>query len=129
MGGGTKSILVYHVIPKGFLVTWSATLKAFHLYGGSSGKSPLEKPKTLRPFFFLRVKETKKPALCHLSKWVLLSCSRLKIIKGQVVFFEKSIQKISTFKPLIIFILSVSVCLPKAVLSKNKILSSFGWIA
>src|SRR5699024_2173118 len=74
-------------------------------------------------------KETKKPALCHLSKWVLLSCSRLKIIKGQVVFFEKSIQKISTFKPLIIFILSVSVCLPKAVLSKNKIISSFGWIA
>jgi len=42
------------------LVTWSATLKAFHLYGGSSGKSPLEKPKTLRPFFFLRVKRNKK---------------------------------------------------------------------
>src|SRR5699024_12378294 len=79
--------------------------------------------------FFYEEKETTTPALCHLSKWVLLSCSRLKIITGQVVFFEKSIQTISTFAPLIIFILSVSVCLPKAVLIKNKILSSFGWIA
>src|SRR5699024_459985 len=79
--------------------------------------------------FSYEYEETKKPALCHLSQWVLHSRSRLKIIKRQVVFSEKSIQTISTFKPLIIFILSVSVCLPKAVLSKNKILSSFGWIA
>src|SRR5699024_4034370 len=48
------------------------------------------------------------------------SLARLKISKGQVVFFEKITQKISTFKPLPIFILSVLFILPKARLSKNK---------
>src|SRR5699024_11490323 len=66
-------------------------------------------------------KETKKPALCHLSKGGFCSRARLKISKGQVVFFEKITQKISTFKPLPIFILSVLSSLPKARLSKNKI--------
>src|SRR5699024_12638266 len=56
----TNAILLYYVIPKRFLVTLSSTLKAFHLYGGSNGKSPVEKPKTLRPFFFLRLKRNKK---------------------------------------------------------------------
>src|SRR5699024_12485537 len=56
-----------------------------------------------------------------------LFCSRarLKISKGQVVFFEKITQKISTFKPLPIFILSVLSSLPKARLSKNKIFIVF----
>src|SRR5699024_5526777 len=43
----------------------------------------------------------------------------------QVVFFEKITQKISTFKPLPIFILSVLSSLPKARLSKNKIFIVF----
>src|SRR5699024_11276403 len=71
--------------------------------------------------FFYEKKETKKPALCHLSKGGFCSRARLKISKGQVVFFEKLTQKISTFKPLPIFILSVLSSLPKARLSKNKI--------
>ena len=70
-------------------------------------------------------KETKKPALCHLSKGGFCSRARLKISKGQVVFFEKITQKISTFKPLPIFILSVLSSLPKARLSKNKIFIVF----
>src|SRR5699024_6838483 len=48
-----------------------------------------------------------------------------KISKGQVVFFEKITQKISTFKPLPIYILSVLFSLPKARLSKNKIFIVF----
>ncbi|HFD7592587.1 TPA: hypothetical protein ACF5XF_002677, partial [Staphylococcus aureus] len=70
-------------------------------------------------------KETKKPDLCHLSKRGICSRARLKISKGQVVFFEKITQKISTFKPLPIFILSVLSSLPKARLSKNKIFIVF----
>src|SRR5699024_12659758 len=54
------------------------------------------------------------------------SRARLKISKGQVVFFEKITQKISTFKPLPIFILSVLFSLPKARLSKNKIFIESG---
>lgn len=64
-------------------------------------------------------------ALCHLSKGGFCSRARLKISKGQVVFFEKITQKISTFKPLPIFILSVLSSLPKARLSKNKIFIVF----
>ena len=74
--------------------------------------------------FFVK-KETKKPDLCHLSKGGFCSRARLKISKGQVVFFEKITQKISTFKPLPIFILSVLSSLPKARLSKNKIFIVF----
>ncbi|HCX1621396.1 TPA: hypothetical protein OY334_002912 [Staphylococcus aureus] len=86
---------------------------------------PTKTIKPLRPFFFLREKETKKPALCHLSKGGFCSRARLKISKGQVVFFEKITQKISTFKPLPIFILSVLSSLPKARLSNNKIFIVF----
>ncbi|MDT2582432.1 hypothetical protein, partial [Lactococcus petauri] len=82
--------------------------------------------KTFKTFlFFYEKKETKKPALCHLSKGGFCSRARLKISKGQVVFFEKITQKISTFKPLPIFILSVLSSLPKARLSKNKIFIVF----
>lgn len=82
--------------------------------------------KTFKTFlFFYEKKETKKPALCHLSKGGFCSRARLKISKGQVVFFEKITQKISTFKPLPIFILSVLSSLPKARLSKNKIFIIF----
>ncbi|MFD3067774.1 hypothetical protein ACFKJF_00350 [Streptococcus agalactiae] len=82
--------------------------------------------KTFKTFlFFYEKKETKKPALCHLSKGGGCSRARLKISKGQVVFFEKITQKISTFKPLPIFILSVLSSLPKARLSKNKIFIVF----
>ncbi|WP_230116301.1 hypothetical protein [Bacillus velezensis] len=86
---------------------------------------PTKTIKPLRPFFFYEKKETKKPALCHLSKGGFCSRARLKISKGQVVFFEKITQKISTFKPLPIFILSVLSSLPKARLSKNKIFIVF----
>src|SRR5699024_12651149 len=51
--------------------------------------------------------------------------ARLNISKGQVVFFETITQKISTFKPLPIFILSVLSSLPQATLSKNKIVIVF----
>lgn len=60
-----------------------------------------------------------------ISKGGFCSRARLKISKGQVVFFEKITQKISTFKPLPIFILSVLSSLPKARLSKNKIFIVF----
>src|SRR5699024_11989434 len=86
---------------------------------------PTKTIKPLRPFFFLREKETKKPALCHLSKGGFCSRARLKISKGQVVFFEKITQKISTFKPSPIFILSVLSSLPKARLGKDKIFIVF----
>ncbi|MFD3103940.1 hypothetical protein, partial [Streptococcus agalactiae] len=49
--------------------------------------------KTFKTFlFFYEKKETKKPALCHLSKGGGCSRARLKISKGQVVFFEKLTQ-------------------------------------
>ncbi|MFD3020179.1 hypothetical protein, partial [Streptococcus agalactiae] len=49
--------------------------------------------KTFKTFlFFYEKKETKKPALCHLSKGGVCSRARLKISKGQVVFFEKITQ-------------------------------------
>src|SRR5699024_1767558 len=75
--------------------------------------------------FFYEKKETKKPALCHLSKGGLCSRARLKISKGQVVFFEKITQKISTFKPLPIFILFFLSILSNARLSNNKIFIFF----
>ncbi|XVH11425.1 hypothetical protein ACN6KK_07850 [Enterococcus faecium] len=84
---------------------------------------PTKTIKPLRPFFFTR-KRNKKPALCHLSKGVLLSCS-FKNQQGTGSIFEKITQKISTFKPLPIFILSVLSSLPKARLSKNKIFIVF----
>lgn len=86
---------------------------------------PTKTIKLLRPFFFLREKRNKKT--CPLPPQQRGGCSRarLKISKGQVVFFEKITQKISTFKPLPIFILSVLSSLPKARLSKNKIFIVF----
>lgn len=86
---------------------------------------PTKTIKPLRPFFFLREKRNKKT--CPLPPQQRGGCSRarLKISKGQVVFFEKITQKISTFKPLPIFILFVLSSLPKARLSKNKIFIVF----
>jgi hypothetical protein len=86
---------------------------------------PTKTIKPLRPFFFLREKRNKKT--CPLPPQQRGFCSRalVKISKGQVVFFEKITQKISTFKPLPIFILSVLSSLPKARLSKNKIFIVF----
>lgn len=86
---------------------------------------PTKTIKPLRPFFFLREKRNKKTCpLPPQQRGVLLSCS-FKNQQGQVVFFEKITQKISTFKPLPIFILSVLSSLPKARLSKNKIFIVF----
>lgn len=83
--------------------------------------------KTLMDFFFFI--KVKIKMVCFsvpsLSKGGFCSRARLKISKGQVVFFEKITQKISTFKPLPIFILSVLSSLPKARLSKNKIFIVF----
>lgn len=82
--------------------------------------------KPLRPYFFLREKSKQKNLPSATSaKGKFCSRTRLKISKGQVVFFEKITQKISTFKPLPIFILSVLSSLPKARLSKNKIFIVF----
>ncbi len=80
--------------------------------------------KTFKTFLFLREKETKNLPSATSAKGVC-SRARLKISKGQVVFFEKITQKISTFKPLPIFYLSVLSSLPKARLSKNKIFIVF----
>src|SRR5699024_12653375 len=63
--------------------------------------------KNIKTFlFFQRKKKQKNLTSATSAKWNLLSCQRLKIRKGQVVFFEKTTQKISTFKPLQTFILS-----------------------
>src|SRR5699024_10359470 len=85
--------------------------------------------KNIKTFlFFQRKKKQKNITSATSAKWNLLSCQRLKICKRQVVFFEKTTQKIYTFKPLQTFILSDWFSVPKAVLSKNKILSSFGFL-
>lgn len=87
--------------------------------------APTKTIKPLRPFFFLREKRNKKTCPLPPQQRGVCSRARLKISKGQVVFFEKITQKISTFKPLPIFILSVLSSLPKARLSKNKIFIVF----
>src|SRR5699024_9741122 len=74
---------------------------------------------------FFREKRNKKTRPLPPQQRGFCSRARLKISKGQVVFFEKITQKISTFKPLPIFILSVLFSLPKARLSKNKIFIVF----
>ncbi len=83
--------------------------------------------KTFKTFlFFTRKKKQKNlPSATSAKGGGFCSRARLKISKGQVVFFEKITQKISTFKPLPIFILSVLSSLPKARLSKNKIFIVF----
>lgn len=82
--------------------------------------------KTFKTFlFFTRKKKQKNLPSATSAKGGVCSRARLKISKGQVVFFEKITQKISTFKPLPIFILSVLSSLPKARLSKNKIFIVF----
>ena len=82
--------------------------------------------KTFKTFlFFTRKKKQKNLPSATSAKGGGCSRARLKISKGQVVFFEKITQKISTFKPLPIFILSVLSSLPKARLSKNKIFIVF----
>ncbi len=86
---------------------------------------PSKTIKPLRPFFFLREKRNKKTCPLPPQQRGVCSRARLKISKGQVVFFEKITQKNSTFKPLPIFILSVLSSLPKARLSKNKIFIVF----
>ncbi|WP_162558804.1 hypothetical protein [Staphylococcus aureus] len=87
---------------------------------------PTKTIKPLRPFFFFtRKKKQKNLPSATSAKGGFCSRARLKISKGQVVFFEKITQKISTFKPLPIFILSVLSSLPKARLSKNKIFIVF----
>ncbi len=86
---------------------------------------PTKTIKPLRPFFFLREKRNKKTCPLPPQQRGVCSRARLKISKGQVVFFEKITQKNSTFKPLPIFILSVLSSLPKARLSKNKIFIVF----
>src|SRR5699024_5288416 len=86
---------------------------------------PTKTIKPLRPFFFLREKRNKKTCpLPPQQRGVLLSCS-FKNQQGTGSIFEKITQKISTFKPLPIFILSVLSSLPKARLSKNKIFIVF----
>src|SRR5699024_672282 len=69
--------------------------------------------------------ELKKPALCNLSNGGFCSRARLKISKGHVVFFEKITQKISTFNPLPIVILSVLSILLQTILNNNKIFIVF----
>src|SRR5699024_11252489 len=79
----------------------------------------------LRPFFFCRQKRSKKTRPVRPQQRGFCSRARLKGSKGQVVFFEKISQQISTFRRLPIFILSVLFSLPKARLSKNKIFIVF----
>lgn len=81
--------------------------------------------KTFKTFLFFTRKKKQKNLPSATSAKGGCSRARLKISKGQVVFFEKITQKISTFKPLPIFILSVLSSLPKARLSKNKIFIVF----
>ncbi|WRN88986.1 hypothetical protein T8986_12610 [Staphylococcus aureus] len=85
---------------------------------------PTKTIKPLRPFFFYEKKKQKNLPSATSAKGVLLSCS-FKNQQGTGSIFEKITQKISTFKPLPIFILSVLSSLPKARLSKNKIFIVF----
>lgn len=75
--------------------------------------------KTFKTFLFYEKKKQKTCPLPPQQRGVLLSCS-FKNQQGTGSIFEKITQKISTFKPLPIFILSVLSSLPKARLSKNK---------
>src|SRR5699024_9076065 len=81
--------------------------------------------KPLRPFFFFCEKRNKKTRPLPPQQRGFCSRARLKISKGQIVFFKKNTQKITTNKNLLIFILSVLFSLPKARLSKNKIFIVF----
>lgn len=92
----------------------------------NKGQHPSIQVLTFKTFlFFTRKKKQKNLPSATSAKGGGCSRARLKISKGQVVFFEKITQKISTFKPLPIFILSVLSSLPKARLSKNKIFIVF----
>src|SRR5699024_7215693 len=86
---------------------------------------PTKTIKPLRPFFFFREKRNKKTRPLLPQERGVCSRARLKIRKGQVVFYEKITRKISTLRPLPIVILSVLFTLPKARLSKNKIFIVF----
>src|SRR5699024_11805627 len=67
-------------------VTWSATLKPFRQMCRIKWKTTSRK--TLRPFLFFREKRNKKTLpLPPQQVGILPSCQRLKIRKGQVVFF------------------------------------------
>src|SRR5699024_11129715 len=92
---------------------------------GELSAVPAKTIKPLRPFFFFREKRNKKTRPLPPQQRGFCSRARLKISKGQVVFFEKITQNISTFKPLPIYILSVLSSFPKARLSKNKIFIVF----
>src|SRR5699024_10300705 len=77
--------------------------------------------KNIKTFlFFQRKKKQKNLTSATSAKWNLISYKRLKLRKGQVVFIEKTTQKISTFKSLQTFILSNYTSVQKAVLSKQK---------
>src|SRR5699024_4341574 len=82
----------YSTLYQTSLVTWSATLKPFRQMCRIKWKTTTRK--TRRPSFFFREKRNKKTLpLPPQQVGVLLSCQRLKIRKGQVVFFCKNHSK------------------------------------
>src|SRR5699024_5754615 len=84
--------------------------------------------KTLRPFFFFREKRNKKTLpLPPQQVGVLLSCQRLKIRKGQVVFFCKNHSKKSPpLNPCKLSFCPIFREYRKPYSANKKIYSSFG---
>src|SRR5699024_11527205 len=101
------------------------TLNSTSVFLARLSAVPTKTIKPLRPFFFFCEKRNKKTRPLPPQQRGFCSRARLKISKGQVVFFEKITQKISTFKPLPIFILFVLFILATAILTKYKLLLVF----
>src|SRR5690625_156155 len=85
--------------------------------------------KTFKTFlFFYEKKETKKPALCHLSKGGFCSRARLKISKGQVVFLSRSLKKSPPLNPCQFLFCPFCLAYRKPDSARIKFLLSFGFL-
>jgi len=89
---------------------------------------PTKTIKPLRPFFFLREKRNKKTRPLPPQQRGFCFPARLKISKGQVVFFEKIAQKISTFNPCQFLFCPFCLAYRKPDSAKIKFLLSFGFL-
>src|SRR5699024_5900546 len=124
MGGGTKSILVYHVIPNkfGHVVCDAKTLPAN--VPDQVENHHLKNPKTF--LFFQRKKKQKNLTSATSASGGLTLVPAFENSQGAgSIFLKKPLKKICTFKPLQTFILSDICLVPKAVFSNQKNLLVF----
>src|SRR5699024_11615445 len=120
MGGGTKSILVEHVIPNkfGHVVCDAKTLPAN--VPDQVENHHLKNPKTF--LFFQRKKKQKNLTSATSASGGLALVPAFENSQGAgSIFLKKQLKKISTFKPLQTFILSDFFCVHIVVLSTSKI--------